>query len=71
MSGKLKQPTQFIVDEVGQRTAAVVDIEYWDGLMELLEDLEDLQLVRDAISRLEGGPEAAGAVRWADARDEL
>lgn len=71
MSGNPKQPTQFIVDEVGRRTAAVVDIEYWDALMDLLEDLEDLQLVRDAMSRLEDGPEAVGAVRWADARDEL
>jgi hypothetical protein len=71
MSGELRQPAHFIVDEDGQRTAAVVGIEYWDGLMDLLEDLEDLQLVREAIDRLKAGPETAGAVRWANARDEL
>ncbi len=71
MTQKLRQAARFIVDENGQRTAAVVDIQYWDGLMDLLEDLEDLQLVREAVGRLEDGPEAAGAVRWADARHEL
>lgn len=40
MTEKLRQPARFIVDENGQRTAAVVDIEYWDGLMDLLEYLQ-------------------------------
>jgi hypothetical protein len=39
--------------------------------MDLLEDLEDMQLVKDAMSRLEQGPEAAGALDWETARDEL
>ena len=67
----LQQPTQYLVDDRGQRTAAVVDIDYWEALMDLLEDLEDVALVKDLVGRLERGPEASGALRWTDVRDEL
>lgn len=67
----LQQPTRYLVDDSGERTAAVVDISYWEALMDLLEDLEDVALVKDLVARLERGPEASGALRWADVRDEV
>jgi predicted DNA-binding protein len=70
-STELMHNAQFLVDEQGRRTAVMVDIKVWDALMDLLEDLEDMQLVKDAMSRLEQGPEAAGALDWETARDEL
>jgi hypothetical protein len=42
----LEQPTRFLVDDAGQRTAVAVDVRYWQALMDLLEDLEDISLVR-------------------------
>jgi len=69
--GRLKEVTQFVVNEDGERIAVVVDIDYWEALMGLLEDLEDVRLVRDAMGRLEQGPAIAGAVRWEDARADL
>jgi PHD/YefM family antitoxin component YafN of YafNO toxin-antitoxin module len=66
----LAQPTRYLVDDQGQRTAVVVDLEYWEALMDLLEDLEDLSMVQEMLARLEAGPEASGALRWDDVRDD-
>ena len=49
----------------------MVDIKVWEALMDLPEDLEDMQVVIDVMSRLEQGPEAAGALDWDAVRDEL
>jgi hypothetical protein len=67
----LEQPTRFLVDDAGQRTAVVVDVKYWEALMDLLEDLEDIGLVKSMLARIEAGPEASGALRWDEVRDAL
>lgn len=70
-SPKTTQPAQYLVDEQGHRTAIVIDIQLWEALMDLLEYLEDLQLVKSVLTRLQAGPEASGALEWDAVRDEL
>lgn len=52
---------QFVPAPDGRRLA-VLDADDWAGLIEWLEDLEDQQVVRNALDRLRAGPEASGAV---------
>lgn len=42
----LTRHVQFIVDEQGNRTAAVLDWSVWDQILTILEDLEDAEELR-------------------------
>ncbi len=61
---------QFVVGPSGERLA-VLSADDWAGLIEWLEDVEDLQVIEAAKERLRAGPEASGAVTLEDAFDEL
>jgi PHD/YefM family antitoxin component YafN of YafNO toxin-antitoxin module len=53
---------------------AVIDADDWEALIEWLEDLEDIQIAREAIARLKkakGNRARLGIKKWADVRDEL
>jgi PHD/YefM family antitoxin component YafN of YafNO toxin-antitoxin module len=39
---------RYIVDSDGRRIAVVIDIEAWEAMMELLEDLEDIRAAEEA-----------------------
>jgi PHD/YefM family antitoxin component YafN of YafNO toxin-antitoxin module len=43
----MKQPTQFLTNEKGEKIAVVISIEEYEKLLEELEDLEDLQAVKE------------------------
>lgn len=43
----MKEPTQFLTNEKGEKIAVVISIEEYERLLEELEDLEDLQAVRE------------------------
>lgn len=43
---EILQSVQFVVNREGQATAAVMQIDAWEALMALLEDLEDQELVQ-------------------------
>jgi len=43
----MKEPTQFLTNEKGEKIAVVISIEEYEKLLEELEDLEDLQAVRE------------------------
>lgn len=47
---EILQSVQFIVGQEGKPTAVVLDIEAWEALLSMLEDVEDVQLVRDRLS---------------------
>ena len=47
MIAKLKTP-QFIVDESGNRTAVILDLQSYEELVEALEELEDIRAYDDA-----------------------
>jgi hypothetical protein len=39
----MKEPTQFLTNEKGERIAVVISIEEYEKLLEELEDLEDIR----------------------------
>lgn len=53
----------------GGRRLAVLDADEWEGLVEWLEAVEDIQIARVALEQLRaagGDPERAGWLRWED-----
>lgn len=41
----MKEPTQFLTNEKGERIAVVISIEEYERLLEELEDLEDIRAI--------------------------
>ena len=62
---ELVQTAQFLVDTAGNKKAVVLDYAMWEGLLTLLEDLEDAEEIR----RLRAAGEEA--VPWEQAKAEL
>ena len=54
---------RYLVDDDGHPTAAVVEIEQWQALLELLEDDADVQL---AMQRMATWSSKKGWTPWAD-----
>lgn len=66
------QSVQYVTVE-GKRFA-VVDADDWEALIEWLEDLEDTQVVRQALEQLkeaDGKPVRAGWLSWEEIKDQL
>jgi hypothetical protein len=58
----------------GGRRLAVLDADEWEGLVEWLEAIEDIQIAQRALEQLRtagGDPETAGWLRWEDVQHEL
>ena len=47
---EISKSVQFMVDQEGKPTAAVVAIEVWEAVLSLLEDLGDAQLVQERLA---------------------
>jgi len=43
----MKEPTQFLTNEKGERIAVVISIEEYEKLLEELEDLEDVRAIEE------------------------
>ena len=56
---------KFVVDPNGQQSAVVVDIEVWEQIVTLLEDIEDAEEVKKARSLKEE------TVPWKTAKKDL
>jgi PHD/YefM family antitoxin component YafN of YafNO toxin-antitoxin module len=50
MAETKKEPTQFLVNEKGEKVAAVIDIQEYEKLLEKLEELEDIRAFDEAES---------------------
>jgi hypothetical protein len=61
------QNVKFLVDSEGKTTAAVLDMESWTALLDLLEDSEDVRLARD---RLASWKTKRGWTPWEDVERE-
>lgn len=59
---------QFVVNQDGKRTAAMIDIDVWETVLSLLEDVEDADLVRE---RLKNWRAKKGWTRWEEFEQEL
>jgi|HubBroStandDraft_6_1064221.scaffolds.fasta_scaffold260873_2 PHD/YefM family antitoxin component YafN of YafNO toxin-antitoxin module len=44
----MKEPTQFITNEKGERIAVIVSIEDYEEMIEALEDLADIRAIDEA-----------------------
>ena len=44
----MKEPTQFLTNEKGEKTAVVISIEEYQRLLEELEELEDIRAYDEA-----------------------
>ena len=44
----MKEPTQFLTNEKGERVAVVISIEEYEKLLEELEELEDIRAYDEA-----------------------
>ncbi len=54
------QKAQFVMDAEGHATAAMLDIQTWEALLDWLEEFEDVQLARE---RLQTWPTRQGWTR--------
>jgi hypothetical protein len=59
---------QFVVNQDGHPTAAVLNMEAWEAFLSLLEDVEDVELIRD---RMENWRNKKGWTRWEDFETEI
>ena len=62
------ESVQFMVDQSGKPTAAVVDMPAWNAFLQALEDIEDNQLARE---RLRTWRSKAGWTAWEDFEQEI
>ncbi len=46
----MKEPTQFLTNEKGEKVAVVIGIEEYEKILEELEDLEDIRAYDEAIA---------------------
>lgn len=47
---EILESVRFVVDLKGNPSAAVVDMRTWEALLDMLEDVEDLEIVRERLS---------------------
>jgi len=60
---EILQSVQFVVDREGKPTAAVLDMRTWEAFLSMLEDMEDIGLLRD---RLKNWRSKEGWTCWED-----
>jgi len=60
---KILQRVQFVVDQAGKPTAAVLDMGAWESFLSLIEEPADIELVR---ARLKNRRTKEGWTCWED-----
>ena len=68
------QDIQFVIGAEGKPTAVLVDIAFWEHILDILEDVEDTALVKETLALLDeaGSNQAsAGFIEWQTARAKL
>jgi hypothetical protein len=65
---EILQSVQFVVDQEGRPTAAILDMKAWEAFLSVLEDAEDAELLRD---RLKNWRSKQGWTRWEDFDAEM
>jgi hypothetical protein len=65
---EILKATRFVVDQEGKPTAAQLDIEAWQAFLALLEEIEDVEVLRE---RLGGWPEKKGWTPWEEFAADL
>ncbi len=65
---EILKSTQFVVDREGRPTAALLDMAAWNAFVSMLEDAEDVELIRNRMATWQG---KQGWTRWSDFEAEL
>lgn len=64
---------QFVVNNKGQRTAVLLNIQSWKTLINWIEDVADIKVASQALAELHTSgerPEQAGWLAWDEIREE-
>ncbi len=67
--GEALKSVQFVVDDEGQRTAVLLDIQAWEALIDWIETVADTKVAEQVLAELQqagGRPEKAGWLAWDD-----
>lgn len=59
---------QFVVDHDGKPTAALLDMSVWEAFVSMLEDMEDVELIR---KRMKNWRSKEGWTSWEDFEAEI
>jgi hypothetical protein len=59
---------KFVVDQEGNLTAVLLDMNAWEAFLSMLEDIEDVELIRE---RTKNWRTKEGWARWEDFEAEL
>jgi hypothetical protein len=65
---------QYIIGSKGKPTGVLVDLKTWKGILDALEEVDDIAVAREALAKLDaagGNPEKAGFIPWEKFRAEL
>ena len=61
---------RYLIDAKGGKTDVVLSLPIWKNLIALLEELEDRQIVKEWLLKLQAGPHSSGALRWEEVKAE-
>lgn len=64
------QAVQYLVDKDGRPSAVQISIETWESILDKLEDLKDMDFLKNNIHRLREGPAKGQALAWDDVKHE-
>jgi hypothetical protein len=65
---------QYLIGSNGKPSGVLVDLKTWEGILEALEEADDISLARETLTKLDaagGSPEKAGFIPWEKARADL
>ena len=65
---------QYVIGSKGKPTGVLVDLKTWEGILDALEEVDDIAVAREALAKLDaadGNPEKAGFIPWEKSRAEL
>jgi hypothetical protein len=67
---RLLKDVRYVVDSRGKKAPVLLDLKAWEALLSYLEEIEDRALVKEALGRLNSGPQISGAISWDEAGQE-
>jgi len=65
---------QYVIGPKGKPTSVLVDLKTWEGILDALEEADDIAIARDALAKLDaagGSPQKAGFISWEKVRAEV
>jgi hypothetical protein len=73
MTTETLKAVQFLINQEGQRTAVLLDIQLWERLLTWIEEAIDTKVAIQSLTELQdagGRPAQAGWLAWEEIREE-